>query len=77
MEVPTNSFAICAICLEIFSNSAILIKHVEISHSSGKPSPKSKVGMMSKDKDPIIDDKQYPLKTNPAQFEFEIQDNFF
>ena len=31
--------------------------------------------MMSKDKDPIIADKQDPLKTNPAQFEFEIQDN--
>ena len=32
--------------------------------------------MMSKDKDPIIADKQDPLKTNPAQFEFEIQDSF-
>ena len=31
--------------------------------------------MMSKYKDPIIADKQDPLKTNPTQFEFEIQDN--
>ena len=75
MEEPKSSFA-CAICQKIFFNPAILIKHVEFSHSSAKPSPKSKVRLVSKDIDPIIDDKQDPLKTNPAQFEFEIQDSF-
>ena len=75
MEVPKNSLA-CAICQKIFINPAILIKHVEFRHSSEKPSPKSKVGSVPKDKHPIIDDNQDPLKTNPAPFEFEIQDNF-
>ena len=35
---------------------------------------RSTVGLVSKDKDPIIDDKQNPLKTSPTQFQFEIQD---
>ena len=66
MGVPKNSYA-CAICHKKFNNSNILIKHVELRHSTANEfskSPESESGYILEEKVSLNNYIRDPLEIN-------------
>ena len=67
MGVPKNSYG-CAICQKTFNNPTILIKHVELRHSTtnefSKSSPESENGSILEEKVSLNNYIRDPLEIN-------------